>query len=57
MNEFKYAIDASLEHRSGDGLEALGQWLCDTPCFPLSTTWPWLEAEHASLTRQANLED
>jgi hypothetical protein len=25
MNEFKYAIDASLEHRSGDGLEALGQ--------------------------------
>lgn len=45
MNEFTYAIDAWLAHRSGDDLEALGLWLCDTPCFPLSTTWPWQEAE------------
>ena len=26
-------------------LETLGVRLCDTPCFALSTDWPWLEAE------------
>jgi len=45
MNEFTYAIDAWFEDRSGDDLEALGLWLCDTPCSPLSTAWPWREAE------------
>jgi|GEM_PF-3069250 len=45
MNQFAYAIDAWFEHRSGYDLEALGLWLCDTPCSPLRTTWPWLEAE------------
>jgi hypothetical protein len=45
MNEFTYAIDAWSAHRSGDDLEALGLWLCDTPCFPLRTTCPWREAE------------
>ena len=45
INEFTYAIDAWFAHRSGDDLEALGLWLCDTPCFPLRTTWPWREAE------------
>ena len=45
MNEFAYAIDAWFEHGSDYDLEALGLWLCDTPCFPLRTTWPWREAE------------
>jgi hypothetical protein len=45
MNEFTYAIDAWFAHRAGDDLEALGLWLCDTPCSPLPTTWPWREAE------------
>jgi len=45
MNEFTYAINAWFEDRSGDDLEALGLWLCDTPCSPLSTAWPWREAE------------
>lgn len=45
MNEFAYAVDAWFEHGSDDDIEALGLWLCDTPCFPLRTTWPWREAE------------
>ncbi len=45
MNEFTYAIDAWFEDRSGADLEALALWLCDTPCSPLSTAWPWREAE------------
>jgi len=45
MNEFTYAVNAWFEHGSADDLEALGLWLCDTPCFPLRTTWPWREAE------------
>jgi hypothetical protein len=45
LNEFGYAVEAWLEDRSADDLEALGLWLCDTPCFPLKTHWPWLEAE------------
>ena len=45
MNQFGYAVDAWLENRPADDLEALGLWLCDTPCSPLKTHWPWLEAE------------
>ena len=45
MNEFRYAVEAWLETRPADDLDALGLWLCDTPCSPLQTHWPWLEAE------------
>jgi hypothetical protein len=45
MNQFGYAIEAWLERRPAEDLEALGLWLCDTPCSPLRTHWPWLEAE------------
>lgn len=45
MNEFRYAVEAWLEARPADDLDALGLWLCDTPCSPLQTHWPWLEAE------------
>jgi hypothetical protein len=45
MRQFGYAVDAWLETRSADDLEAMGLWLCDTPCSPLQTHWPWLEAE------------
>ena len=45
MTEFGYAVRAWLETRSADDLDALGLWLCDTPCSPLQTHWPWLEAE------------
>lgn len=45
MNQFSYAVEAWLENRPTDDLEALGLWLCDTPCSPLKTHWPWLEAE------------
>ena len=45
MNEFRYAVAAWLEERPADDLEALGLWLSDTPCSPLQTHWPWLEAE------------
>ena len=44
MTHFGYAVETWLESRPLD-LDALSLWLCDTPCFPLSTTWPWLEAE------------
>ena len=45
MREFGYAVQSWLETRSADDLDALGLWLCDTPCSPLQTHWPWLEAE------------
>ena len=45
MNQFGYAIEAWLDKRPADDLEALSLWLCDTPCSPLKTHWPWLEAE------------
>ena len=45
MREFGYAVQAWLERRTADDLDALGLWLCDTPCSPLQTHWPWLEAE------------
>lgn len=45
MNEFGYAVQSWLERWPADDLDALGLWLCDTPCSPLQTHWPWLEAE------------
>jgi hypothetical protein len=45
MTQFGFAVAAWLENRPADDLEALGLWLCDTPCSPLQTDWPWLEAE------------
>ena len=45
MTHFGYAVESWLETKSADDLDALGLWLCDTPCFPLETHWPWLEAE------------
>jgi hypothetical protein len=45
MTHFGHAVGAWLAERGADDLEALGLWLCDTPCFPLATHWPWLEAE------------
>lgn len=45
MTHFSYAVDAWLEMGRPLDLAALSLWLCDTPCFPLETTWPWLEAE------------
>ena len=47
MTHFGYAVEAWLESRRPLDLVALSLWLCDTPCFPLKTTWPWLEAELA----------
>ena len=45
MTHFGYAVDAWLASDRPRDLDALSLWLCDTPCFPLRTTWPWLEAE------------
>jgi hypothetical protein len=45
MTQFGYAVQSWLERRRADDLDALGLWLCDTPCSPLKTHWPWLEAE------------
>jgi hypothetical protein len=45
MTHFGYAIEAWLAQGRGLNLEDLSLWLCDTPCFPLETNWPWLEAE------------
>ena len=45
LNQFGYAVRAWLENGPADDLDALGLWLCDTPCSPLTTHWPWLEAE------------
>jgi hypothetical protein len=45
MNQFGYSVEAWLETRPPEDLEALGLWLCDTPCSALTTYWPWLEAE------------
>ncbi len=45
MTEFGYAVQAWLETSPTDDLDELGLWLCDTPCAPLQTKWPWLEAE------------
>jgi hypothetical protein len=45
MREFGYAIQTWLERDAANDLDALGLWLCDTPCSPLQTHWPWLEAE------------
>jgi hypothetical protein len=45
MTQFGYAVQSWLERRPVDDLDALGLWLCDTPCSPLTTHWPWLEAE------------
>ena len=45
MTHFGHAVDAWFEGDHPDDLHALSLWLCDTPCFPLSTNWPWLEAE------------
>jgi hypothetical protein len=45
MTQFSYAVQAWLEGGGGADLDALGLWLCDTPCSPLKTHWPWLEAE------------
>ena len=48
LNHLAHDAQAWLAERPGGVVEAdleeLGQWLCDTPCFPLTTTWPWQEA-------------
>ena len=44
MNHFAYAASTWLLEQPDGDLEDLGRWLCDTPCFPLRTTWPWMEA-------------
>jgi hypothetical protein len=45
LNQFAYGIESWVAQRPADDLDALGLWLCDTPCSPLQTHWPWLEAE------------
>lgn len=45
MNQFGYAIGDWRDDHASPDLEALGQWLCDTPCSALRTAWPWLEAQ------------
>ena len=45
MTHFGYAVEAWLAHARPLDLEDMSLWLCDTPCFPLKTDWPWLEAE------------
>jgi len=45
MTQFGHAVTSWLDERPHGDLEVLGLWLCDTPCSPLKTTWPWLEAE------------
>lgn len=45
MTHFGYAVEARLAHERPLDLEDMSLWLCDTPCFPLETDWPWLEAE------------
>ena len=45
MTQFGYAVQSWLGRRPAADLDALGLWLCDTPCSPLTTHWPWLEAE------------
>ena len=45
MTHFGYAVESWLAHERGLDLENMSLWLCDTPCFPLETDWPWLEAE------------
>ena len=45
MTHFGYAVEAWFAHGGPLDLEDLNLWLCDTPCFPLKTDWPWLEAE------------
>jgi hypothetical protein len=45
MTHFGYAVEAWLAQGRPLDLADLSLWLCDTPCFPLKTTWPWLEAE------------
>jgi hypothetical protein len=45
MTHFGYAVASWFEMGRPLDLDALSLWLCDTPCFPLETTWPWLEAE------------
>ena len=47
MTHFGYAVEAWLAHERKLDLEDMSLWLCDTPCFPLETDWPWLEAELA----------
>jgi hypothetical protein len=45
MTHFGYAVEAWLARERGLDLDDMSLWLCDTPCFPLETVWPWLEAE------------
>ena len=45
MTHFGYAVEAWLAHERELDLDDMSLWLCDTPCFPLKTDWPWLEAE------------
>lgn len=45
MTHFGYAVEAWLAHERPLDLHDMSLWLCDTPCFPLKTNWPWLEAE------------
>jgi hypothetical protein len=45
MTHLGFAVEAWLEAGRPLDLEALGLWLSDTPCSPLTTHWPWLEAE------------
>ena len=45
MTHFGYAVATWLANERPLDLDELSLWLCDTPCFPLQTKWPWLEAE------------
>ena len=45
MTHFGYAVEAWLAEGWSLDLNDMSLWLCDTPCFPLKTGWPWLEAE------------
>lgn len=45
LNQFAFAAEAWLAEQPEGDLEELGLWLCDTPCFPLETKWPWREAQ------------
>ena len=44
MNELAFLGRGHLEADPDCDLDALGRFLCDTPMFALSTTWPFREA-------------
>ena len=44
MNQLGFSAEGWLQDRPNGDLDELGLWLSDTPCFALTTTWPWREA-------------